>query len=227
MLLAGAFIPACSVYTRALLDSAQEPDSTSGDGDAAVASGGAPVIQPGGGAASHDGDAGGADGSGSGSGNGGSDATTGGYGGSTPGEPCEEYPMTSRSLWVATASSSAYDPPLDDSPDRAIDMNESTRWATGKAMTPSDWFQVDFSRGVALSRVTVLHDTGDFARSYEVVVSDTEPDALSNAQLAGTNEAESLIISFATPLVGRYLLLRQTGTSGSWWSIKDLTFECE
>jgi hypothetical protein len=93
-------------------------------------------------------------------------------------------------------------------------------------MNGSEWFRVDFGAAAALSCVTVHHDGQDFARGYEAIFS--EAPILHNAppQLSGSNAQTDLVIEWSAPKLGRYLMIRQTGSAGNWWSIIEIAFQC-
>lgn len=150
----------------------------------------------------------------------------GGLGGAS-GTACEHLPLTSRSQWQASASSFAYEPPLNDAPDRAIDGAFTTRWSSGQAMSPDDWYEIDFGNLVALSRVNLHHAVGDHARGYEIFASEDPLTNEARPLLSGSNSAQILELSFEAPLVLRYLRIRQTGSSGNWWSLNEVSVICD
>ncbi len=122
-----------------------------------------------------------------------------------------------RSQWTATASLSASGDP----PSNAIDGNTSTRWSTGAAQTPGQWFEMDFGKMETFNRL--LHDagssTGDYPRGYEVQVSNDGSTWTTVATGSGTGQA--VLVQFPVQ-VARYLQIVQTGSAGNWWSIQEL-----
>ncbi len=133
---------------------------------------------------------------------------------------CGDAPIPNRALW----ESSSY--PQNEPSSRALDQNWETRWSSAAAMAGVEWFQVDFGAVTALSSVTLHHDGQDFARGYEAIFSE-EPVALdAPSQLTGANSETDLVIEWPTPQLGRYLIIRQTGGAGNWWSVIEIEFEC-
>ncbi|MGW0226741.1 discoidin domain-containing protein [Actinopolymorpha singaporensis] len=121
-----------------------------------------------------------------------------------------------RTNWTATASASSPDDP----PRQAIDGDPATRWSTGHGMTPGDWFQVDLGASTTFDELHL--DTsaspGDFARGYEVYVS--EDGKSWGEPVARGGGATQLRVLFP-PVTGRYVRIVNTGSSGSWWSIHE------
>lgn len=137
--------------------------------------------------------------------------------GATLTSPVAATPLP-RSDWTASAVASSPDDP----PARAIDDDPATRWSSGRGMAPGDWFQVDL--GTARSFEEIRLDTtgspGDFARGYEVYVSD---DGRSwGRPIARGGGRTQLRVVFPT-VTARYVRIVDTGASGSWWSIHDLS----
>jgi hypothetical protein len=178
-----------------------------GKGGASGGNGGAPTTA-------------GASGSG---GNSGSAGSAGGGGG--PSIPkCSDHPLTARSSWTATASH----PTSGDMPVNLLD-GKITRWSTGKAQSGDEWLQIDFGATVTINHVNLQQgdDTNDYPRTYSVIVSNTAKDL--NGTVRGTGSGKSgvstaiLLPALAT---GRYLLLKQTATSLSWWSAEEIEVSC-
>ncbi|WP_027483153.1 discoidin domain-containing protein [Deinococcus pimensis] len=140
----------------------------------------------------------------------------------------------SRTGWTASASTSS----STDVPARALDNNGGTRWATGAAQTPGQWFQVDLGSAQTFDRI--LLDSGqsgtDFIRRYEVYVTN-DPASLGSPVPTGAGIAvngssygtgggvagQNTTITFA-PRTGRYVRIVQKGccTPGSnWWGINE------
>ena len=124
-------------------------------------------------------------------------------------------PALDRTGWVASASVSG------ESPSRAIDGSSSTRWTTGTAMAPGQWFEVDMlsNRTITGLQLDTSGSSGDYPRGYQVFVS-TDGASWGSAVATGTG-ATITTISFASQ-TARYLKIVQTGSSGSWWSIHEL-----
>ncbi|MFI6929653.1 glycoside hydrolase family 30 beta sandwich domain-containing protein [Streptomyces sp. NPDC050287] len=124
----------------------------------------------------------------------------------------------SRDVWQATASASSSDDP----PSKAIDGDPATRWSLGHGMQPGDWFQVDLGSTQTLNQVVLdtTASSGDFVRQYEVSTSDdgttwSKPIAIG----AGSTVARILLPT----TTARYIRVTNKASSGSWWSIHDLS----
>jgi hypothetical protein len=141
----------------------------------------------------------------------------------------------SSSSWSVTASSSnVMNEPGDllyNPPENALDGDLATRWSSGMPQAGDEWFQIDFGRSVAVSRVVL--DMGedatvqsylDYARQYSVSVSDLSEDLTAPSLADGQGMAPLTDISLPAtrPATGRYLLIRQTGQATDWWSIHEL-----
>ena len=173
---------------------------------------------------------------GSGGGNGGAPTTAGasgtggnagssGTGGTGPIVPvCADHPLTARTSWKATASH----PTSGDLPPNLLD-GKITRWSTGKAQSGDEWLQIDFGAAVTINHVNLQQgdDTNDYPRTYSVIVSNTAKDL--NGTVSGTGSGKtgvSTAILLPTLATGRYLLIKQTATSLSWWSAEEIEVSC-
>ena len=123
-----------------------------------------------------------------------------------------------RTGWVATASATD---PYGDVTSNAIDGSLSTRWSSGHGMTNGDWFQVDMGSPQTFSRIAMDSgsSTGDYARSYQVVVSN-DGVTWSSPVASGVGNGPLVVASFPTQ-TARFIRVIQTGSSGSWWSIAE------
>jgi hypothetical protein len=123
-----------------------------------------------------------------------------------------------RTGWAVSASASSPDDP----PGQAVDGDPATRWSTGHGMAPGDWFQVDLGASRTVSRIVL--DTsaspGDFVRRYEVRVSDDGVTWSDPVAVGGGATVTSILVP---PVTGRYLRITNQGSSGSWWSIHELS----
>lgn len=123
-----------------------------------------------------------------------------------------------RGGWAVSASVGA-------SPANMIDSNVSTRWTTGAAQTSGQYVQVDMGALVTLNNVTTdtaknTSDETDYARGYTLQLSKNGSTWTTVATGVGTRKATT--IGFVAQ-AARYIRLTQTGSSGSWWSIGELT----
>jgi hypothetical protein len=126
-----------------------------------------------------------------------------------------------RSAWTASASSTAGG----GSAANAIDGRLASRWSSGMAQTPGQWFQIDLGSLQTFDRITF--DTGnsinDFARGFQVLVSDNGTDWSSQTAVAsGTGTGPLIDVRFGSPVTHRYIRIVQTGSASYWWSIAEL-----
>lgn len=69
--------------------------------------------------------------------------------------------------------------------------------------------------------------TNDYPRTYSVIVSNTAKNVTGNVLVTGSGKSgTSTAISLPALASGRYLLLKQTGSSLSWWSIEEIEVSC-
>ncbi|GHF25065.1 discoidin domain-containing protein [Pseudolysinimonas yzui] len=123
-----------------------------------------------------------------------------------------------RGGWSMSASVGA-------SPGNMIDGNVGTRWTTGAAQTNGQYIQADMGALVTLNNVTIdtaknTSDETDYARGYTLQLSRNGSTWTTVATGVGTRKATT--IGFVAQ-AARYFRLTQTGSSGSWWSIGELT----
>jgi len=176
-----------------------------------------------------------ASGSGSAQAGGGTGTGGGAGGGSALEVACEDLPIPPKSQWTVIASTTSLGTmvptdPLFNPPSNAIDGLMTDRWATGTAQAADgQWFHIDFGTTVAISEVTLEQGTNlqDYPRGYEISLSyrHTDFDADASAQGAGVSVSE-IVIPLKKRAVGRYMLIRQTGSAERWWSIAELNVAC-
>lgn len=156
-------------------------------------------------------------------GNSGSAGTGGGGGG--PSIPlCSDHPLTARTTWTATASH----PTSGDLPANLLD-GKVTRWSTGKAQSGDEWLQIDFGATVTINHVNLQQgdDTNDYPRTFSVIVSNTAKDLSGAVRSTGSGKSGvSTAILLPALATGRYLLLKQTASSLSWWSAEEIEVSC-
>jgi hypothetical protein len=169
------------------------------------------------------GGSGGTAGAGGGAGGNGGSAGTGG-GTNVP--KCSDHPLGARSGWTATASHS--DTKNSGVPANLLD-NAITRWSTGKAQSGDEWLQLDFGASVTINHVNLQQgdDVNDYPRTYTVIVSDTPKNLAGASRLTGSGKSGvSTAILLPALATGRYLLIKQTGSSLSWWSAEEIEVSC-
>jgi endoglucanase Acf2 len=126
-----------------------------------------------------------------------------------------------RSAWAASASSTAGG----GSAASAIDGWIGSRWSSGTAQTPGQWFQIDLGSLQTFDRITfdAGNSVNDYARGYQVLVSDNGTDWSSPTAIASGSGTGPLIdVQLGGPVKHRYIRIVQTGSASSWWSISEL-----
>jgi len=125
-----------------------------------------------------------------------------------------------RTGWVMSASVSSSGNP----PSNTIDGNLTTRWGTGTAQVPGQWFQVDMGSSQTFSQIVLAapNSNGDYPAGYQVNVSNDGTNWGSPvATGTSTQGVTSMAIAFPTQ-TARYIRITQTGsTTGNWWSIDE------
>jgi len=122
-----------------------------------------------------------------------------------------------RTGWIATASQG------NNPASYAIDGNASTRWDTGGAQKPGQWFSVDTRQPVTFDML-ILDTSGspnDWPAAYAVHVS-SDGVNWGNPIATGAQPASVLIITLPEPVTTRYVRIVQTGTGKTnYWSIHE------
>ncbi len=123
-----------------------------------------------------------------------------------------------RGGWTASASVGA-------SPGAVLDGTTSTRWTTGTPQVPGQSVTVDMGALVTINNVATdtaknTVDEDDWMRGYTLDLSRDGSTWATVASGAGTRKATT--IGFVAQSA-RYFRLTQTGTTGNWWSIGELT----
>ena len=115
---------------------------------------------------------------------------------------------------IATASTA-------DGAANAVDDDATTRWTTQAAQTPGQWLQVDLGSTQSIRRVVLDTgaDRGDYPRGYTLETSTDGSTWTTRASGAGSGQLTTIDIPATS---ARYVLVTQTGSSGSWWSVADV-----
>lgn len=177
------------------------------------------------------GGSGGSGGSG-GKGSGGSSGSSGsggngGAGGSAPLQTCAKNPISMKSKWVVTASSSSNADPTTNAHDGVL----TNRWATGKDQIGNEWLQLDFGVTVTVTKVTLVlgsASSNDYPRSYAARFSNTSNNQTAPVLVSGMGAASTdTVLNFSKGTTGRYLLVTQSGKATAlWWSVAEIQAEC-
>jgi hypothetical protein len=154
---------------------------------------------------------------------------TGGTGGSAP------TGCPAKTAWTATASVHADDCPTPDAtgdycgpPRRAIDGVTTNRFSTGEARKGTEWLQIDFTKTVTVTKITLNTPNSDYTLGYEVRMSNNAADiAASAAIVTGTGQQGATTITLPANKTGRYLRINQTEAMAGWWSVYEMDVECQ
>ncbi|HEU5474667.1 MAG TPA: discoidin domain-containing protein [Actinophytocola sp.] len=111
--------------------------------------------------------------------------------------------------------------PAGESPRLAVDGDASTRWTSAAAQEPGQYLQVDLGARTAFRRVAVDSggQLGDYARGWELAVSDDATTWRTLATGAGTGQLTNIDLPRTK---ARHLRITSTAAAGNWWSIADL-----
>lgn len=155
---------------------------------------------------------------------GGDDAGDAGAAGASDGPSCD-YPFTPQKTWVPSASSAN-----GNNPSSAVIDNTAARWSTTKPQAGDEWLQIDFGAPVSLRRINMQQGTmnaNDYPRKYAVVVSNVSKNLMGQPSAMGVGTAGvTTTIELPEVTVGRYVLIKQLGSSLSWWSVEEIEFSC-
>ena len=144
---------------------------------------------------------------------------------------CEGAPIPLKGSWQASAShSSVGSGEYDSKPEYVMDLT-SKRWSTGKVQAGDEWLQVDFGASAAVRELSFTlnaDDADDYPRSYLIKLSDTPLDFNGAIRASGAGlKGQTLVVTLAEPIQGRYLLVQQKGKDAvNWWSVSEVTAKC-
>jgi hypothetical protein len=138
---------------------------------------------------------------------------------------CSDHPITAMASWSPSVSSHSAGSAASNLTDNSV-----TRWTSGKPQAGDEWLQIDFGAVVNLRRINLQQGTdsaNDYPRSYAVYLSNTPLDSSGTARATGSGTS-GVTTTIILPSVasGRYLYIKQLGTSLSWWSVEELEVTC-
>ncbi|HEY2902904.1 MAG TPA: discoidin domain-containing protein [Polyangia bacterium] len=124
------------------------------------------------------------------------------------------------SKWTVSASTSA----SGFGTNNAIDEDFATHWTTGIRQRGDEWFLIDMGAPAMVGEVwmTTRSSAADFAAQYALEVS---TNGTTFNQVA-TGSGQTVTKIKITPVSARYVRIKQTantGSTGSWWSIDELS----
>ena len=156
---------------------------------------------------------------------GGAPAGGAGAGGAVGGPLCSDHAITATATWVPSVSSHSPGTAASNLTDNSI-----SRWTSGKPQAGDEWLQIDFGAVVNIRRINLQQGSdsaNDYPRSYAVYMSNTALDATGTARGTGSGTSGvTTTIQLSSIASGRYLYLKQLGTSLSWWSVEELEVTC-
>ncbi len=122
-----------------------------------------------------------------------------------------------RAGWTASASLAST------TAANAIDGTLSTRWTTGAAQAPGQWFELDMGTPQTFNLMSLNAGSSDYPAGYEVFVS-TDGTHWGSAIASGDGSAQTVTLGFPQ-VTAQYIQIVQTGTSpqANWWSIAELS----
>lgn len=122
--------------------------------------------------------------------------------------------------WSATASATAATDTNggDFNVANAFDGNLATRWSSGKAQVGGEWFRLDLGQAQTISQVAFFDET-DFPAEYTLALSS---DDVTYTAVASGVGAQPTAICFPAGSA-RYIKITQTGATGSWFSIYEIS----
>ncbi|HEX2873825.1 MAG TPA: discoidin domain-containing protein [Polyangiaceae bacterium] len=144
---------------------------------------------------------------------------------------CSAAPLPAKGLWKASASHASVGVgEYDNKPEYLMDQTMK-RWSTGKGQAGDEWVQVDLGVTAAVRELSLTlnpDDAEDYPRIYQIRISDEPLDFNGPIRASGSGlVAQTLVVTLAEPVQGRYLLVQQKGKAADyWWSISELTATC-
>ena len=107
----------------------------------------------------------------------------------------------------------------------AIDSDMESRWSSGEAQKPGQWFALDMAASYTISALSLecARDSKDYARGYQVFVSNDNQN-WGNPVAEGKGAGTSIKIDLK-PTPGRYLKIVQTETAENNWSINEMKID--
>jgi hypothetical protein len=121
-----------------------------------------------------------------------------------------------RANWSLSASSTSTNPT--DAIANAIDGNIATRWSSGQAQVPGQFFRVDLGSVGCVGQIRLVASGTDFIAAYRISVSVDDVKYVPIAQGIGSNVMQIRL----PPHRARFVRIEDTGASGSWWSIDEI-----
>ncbi|WP_220136715.1 discoidin domain-containing protein [Streptomyces himalayensis] len=128
-------------------------------------------------------------------------------------------PVLHNGGFSASASSSEAGHPAS----AALDGDVNTRWTSGTAQVPDQWFTVDFGGTKTVNKILIdagPASAGDYPRGYEILNSHDGTNWTKAA--SGSGSSRTTVVELFNSTSARYLRVKQTGSTSNWWSIAEL-----
>jgi hypothetical protein len=125
----------------------------------------------------------------------------------------------SRANWVASSNAT---PGSADAPGNALDGNLSTRFSTDAAQAVGQYFEVNMGSAQTFNelQMAVPNSATDYARTYNVEVSDNGTSWTTVASGTGSGATETVV--FPTQTAQYVEVVLTSADSAYWWSIDEL-----
>ncbi|WP_195655614.1 discoidin domain-containing protein [Bacteroides sp. 1001136B_160425_E2] len=131
------------------------------------------------------------------------------------------YSDLDRTGWVVSASNSR---DQNRAPEKAIDNNLGSRWASGILQEGGEWFMVDMRTPQSFNVIELNQGKSlmDYPRGYEVYISNDGKNWGEAIVTGKGTEGKETVITLPKVVESRYVKIVQTGIAdGNWWSIHE------
>ena len=108
----------------------------------------------------------------------------------------------------------------------AFDGNLGSRWSTGRAREPGQWFMIAFDkpRSVGAIELELGESTGDRVLKPTVFAGDAV-EKMQPVKLEYKREFTKDVLKFEKPVKAKYIRIENNGQSGGYWSIHEVNFK--
>ncbi|MCX5770708.1 MAG: discoidin domain-containing protein [Candidatus Hydrogenedentes bacterium] len=135
----------------------------------------------------------------------------------------QEAALAAQKIFKGMCTASAYANSGEAS--QAIDSDMETRWSSGEAQKPGQWFALDMAAQHTISGISLecARDSKDYTRGYQVFISnDNQNWGNPVAEGKGAPGSTKIVLK---PTAGRYLKIVQTDSAENNWSINEMKIE--
>ncbi len=114
---------------------------------------------------------------------------------------------------------------------KVFDGDNTTRFSSGTKQVGGEWLEIDFGAIVTINEITMFTNNGDFARHYQLRMSNTSGDLTAPILKEGDGAMGAVVVPLATAKAGQFLTIKQTGADAvgdiAWWSLHEVTVACK